>query len=384
MRSVEASGTPATTRKRARNQTLTAGPRSLVSVPKLKVGDATFPPAAAADPSQLARPKEGIKSQVGTQMPVLRSPKQPLKVAGNAVHRGKENRPLTISQPGPASTMQLPVQHASSNKPALPVGNPPEPKYKLSAAVTTTKTAKHQSSIQETLPALTSDRLSPPLRHSDHQHGPSMTARQHATGVDSHNAMPHPSSAKHHQACSSISDNPAVCTEADQALLAQGVPLACHTAINKRRYRPQYLHIVGQHDSICRHHVFMTLKALCKLCRRPVGQAARYGEWYTGNDTDLDAQLLEYNAEQAHAASVAGLQPERRKSDLASYTADKDDASFTCEEDEDAGHKKSSRLRRSTIAPGQVCYDSRWLHAVQAACCIAPAHSLWCSVLSFA
>lgn len=90
-----------------------------------------------------------------------------------------------------------------------------------------------------------------------------------------------------------------------------------------------------------------------------MGQTTRYGEWYTGNDTDLDEQLLEYNAEQAHAASAAGLQPERRKSDLASYTADKDDASFTDEEDEEASHKKSSRLRRSTIAPGQVRYYSR-------------------------
>lgn len=96
------------------------------------------------------------------------------------------------------------------------------------------------------------------------------------------------------------------------------------------------------------------MKSVCKLHRRPVGQATRYGEWYTGNDTDLDEQLLEYNAEQDHAASAAGSQLGRRKSDLASYAADKDDANFTDDEAE-AAHKKSSRLRRSTIAPGQVC-----------------------------
>ena len=124
------------------------------------------------------------------------------------------------------------------------------------------------------------------------------------------------------------------------------------------------------------------MKALCKLCRRPVGQATRYGEWYTGNDTDLDEQLLEYNAEQAHAASVAGLQPERRKSDLASYTADKDDASFTDDEDEEASLKKSSRLRRSTIAPGQVCFSSRWLHASPGGLLHRPAHPLWCGPLA--
>lgn len=239
MRSVEASGTPATTRKRARNQTSTAGYLSLVSVPKLKVGKATSPPAET-DPSQLPMPKEGTKSQVGTQMPVLRSPKQHLKVAGNAVHRGKENRPRTVSQPAPASTTQLPVQHAF-NKPAVSVSNLPEPKHKLSAEVTTTKTAKHHSGVQETQPMpVRSDRLSPPLQHSDyvvHQHGLSTTTRRNVTVVDSHKAMPTPSSAQHHQArCSGISESPAVCTEADQALLAQGAPLACHTAINKRRY----------------------------------------------------------------------------------------------------------------------------------------------------
>lgn len=233
MRPVEASGTPASTRKRARNQTSTAGSLSLVAVPKLKAGDAT-------DPPQLARLKEDTRSQVGMQMPVLKSPKQQMKVAANAVRGGKENRPLTISQPAPVT------KHASSNKSAVSLGNLPEPKHKLSAAVTTTKTAKLQSSVQEALPApVTSVRLSPPWQHSDHQHGPSSTARQHVTVADSHNSMPNPSSAKHDQACcSGMSESPAVCTEAEQALLAHGVPLACHTAINKRRYPPQHLRIL--------------------------------------------------------------------------------------------------------------------------------------------
>lgn len=118
------------------------------------------------------------------------------------------------------------------------------------------------------------------------------------------------------------------------------------------------------------------MKSVCKLRRRPVGQATRYGEWYTGNDTDLDEQLLEYNAEQARAASAAGLQLERRKSDLASYAADKDDANFTDGEAEEAAHKRSSHLRRSTIAPGQVCYKFPICMQVMAGCCIAPAYAL--------
>lgn len=132
----------------------------------------------------------------------------------------------------------------------------------------------------------------------------------------------------------------------------------------------------------------MTGKSVCKLRRRPVGQATRYGEWYTGNDTDLDEQLLEYNAEQARAASAAGLQLERRKSDLASYAADKDDANFTNEEAEEAAHKRSSRLRRSTIAPGQVCYNFRCLHARHgglrhSTCTCTWSSALWCSPCMF-
>ena len=100
---------------------------------------------------------------------------------------------------------------------------------------------------------------------------------------------------------------------------------------------------------------FVPANSNCIKCRRPVGQATRYGEWYTGNDTDLDEQLLQYNAEQAEAAFSAGMRLERRNSDLANYTADKDDTDFTDEECEAAASKKCSRLRRSTIAPGQVC-----------------------------
>ncbi len=79
----------------------------------------------------------------------------------------------------------------------------------------------------------------------------------------------------------------------------------------------------------------------------------RYGEWYTGNDTDLDEQLLEYNAEQASVAFAVDGGLTRRKSALPSYTADLDDSDFTDEDREMTG-TCISRLRRSTIAPGQV------------------------------
>lgn len=81
----------------------------------------------------------------------------------------------------------------------------------------------------------------------------------------------------------------------------------------------------------------------------------RHGEWYTGNDTDLDEHLLEYNAEQANAAPATDHGQVRRKSALPSCTADLDDSDFADKEVELTG-KGASRLRRSTIAPGQVCH----------------------------
>lgn len=112
-----------------------------------------------------------------------------------------------------------------------------------------------------------------------------------------------------------------------------------------------------------------------------MGQAVRYGEWYTGNDTDLDEQLLEYNTEQAEAAFAAGLRLVRRSRDLANYTGDKDDADFTDEEGKAAAGKRCSRLRRSTIAPGQVCHVCHKHARISNITCIfpcgAPVHWCW-------
>ena len=232
MRSTEASGTPATTRKRARNQTSAAGSLSLLAVPKLKVGDPAPPPAA--EPSPLARHKESAQPHTGAHTPFSKSPKERTKTADTAVHRGKENRPVTKTQPAQTKTTKLPARQASSNKPAGLIENWPEPKQPLLAAITATKTAQSYSPIHEALSApVTSDRLCPSLQHSDNLHSPSATARQHVTQIDLHSGMPDPSPVEQQQA--RYSDSPAICTEVDQAFLAPGVPLACHTAINKRR-----------------------------------------------------------------------------------------------------------------------------------------------------
>ena len=237
MRSTEASCTPATTRKRARNQTPAAASLSLLAVPKLKAGDPNPPPGA--EPSQPARPEESAKQHIGTYMPLsAKSSKQHMKTADTAVGRGKENRPVTNTQPTQANTTKLPVRQASGDKPAVFIDKWPEPKHKLPAPITATKTAESYSNVQEAVPApVTSDRLSPSLQHSDKLHGPSATCWQHVIEADLHSAMPDPIPfEQQHAGCSRITDSPAVCTEVDQAFLAEGVPLACHTAINKRRF----------------------------------------------------------------------------------------------------------------------------------------------------
>ena len=230
MRSAESSGTPATTRKRARNQTSAAGSLSLLAVPKLKVNGPT-PPPDALDLSRLAAPKESIKSEAGTQIPMIKSPKQRMRTAAAAMHRGKENGPVTLTQPAQASTMKLPAHHASTNKPTIPSNNLTDPKHTLPVATRVSRTPRKASN----LPAPgTSDRLSATLQHSVNKHGPSMTAGQLITAPAIHSAMSDPTPAKHD--CAGVSDSAAICAEADQALTVQDVPLACHTAINKRRY----------------------------------------------------------------------------------------------------------------------------------------------------
>lgn len=325
MRSSETSGTPATTRKRARNQTSAAGSLSLLAVPRLKVSNQL--PSPALELSGCAPPNKATNQPPERQILLSKSPNHPVRYPTAAAARGKENKPFTPAQ---ASLVKLPVRHA---------------------AVRASRTPEKDSTTHDNMPVpCSSDRLSAALHPATNS---SPAASRSVTAVDKQNARPGAIPAEYDQAdCAGI----AVCIEADQALMAQDVPLACHTAINKRRCDRECIFVLYCLFTWLQHKS-KPPRAFGKHCRRPMGQATRYGEWYTGNDTDLDAQLLEYNAEQARAACEAGCQVERRKSDLASYGADKDDADFTDEEAVDAAQKRSSRLRRSTIAPGQVCFS---------------------------
>lgn len=93
--------------------------------------------------------------------------------------------------------------------------------------------------------------------------------------------------------------------------------------------------------------------------RRPVDQRARYGEWYNGDDSDLDEHLQEYNAEQSDIAHTATAHAkDRRKSALASMHVP--DVESSADESE-AHTRKARHVRRSTIAPGQVSFTQQTL-----------------------
>lgn len=211
MRSSETSGTPATTRKRGRNQTSAAGSLSLLAVPKLKISDQTPPHLPAVELSGRAPPKEGIKQPPGRQTLLSKSPKQQIKPVAAAIPGGKENRPVRLNQPAQAGTVKPPVRQAT---------------------VRASRTPQKDSATHAALPApCTSDRQSVGLQHSTKIQGLSATASISGTAVDTQSARPDLILAKHDQGTCASS----VCREADQALMAQGLPLACHTAINKRR-----------------------------------------------------------------------------------------------------------------------------------------------------
>ena len=101
----------------------------------------------------------------------------------------------------------------------------------------------------------------------------------------------------------------------------------------------------------------------------------RYGEWYTGNDTDLDEHLLEYNAEQATAALASEDGQARRKSALVSCTADTEDSDFT--DDEAETTVKSCQMRRNTLAPGQGKFPKVCTATPSCFCLCASACPLW-------
>eukprot|EP00884_Botryococcus_braunii_P022854 jgi/Botrbrau1/9252/Bobra.180_1s0010.2 len=110
---------------------------------------------------------------------------------------------------------------------------------------------------------------------------------------------------------------------------ATEVPLACHTAINKRRAR---MH--GQE---------------------------RYGDWYTGSEVDLDTTLLEYNRSTAKKNLADCMRGARRRksafpslvpatSQIGGNTAAQVD---TTKSGPSVPTSRAKRVRRQTVGPGQ-------------------------------
>ncbi|KAK9820105.1 hypothetical protein WJX72_006192 [[Myrmecia] bisecta] len=112
----------------------------------------------------------------------------------------------------------------------------------------------------------------------------------------------------------------------------QSLELACQTAISKRRTRGPAVPAPLQ----------------------------RFGEWYQGDDTELDETLMEYN--DAHGSPGGGRRQERnrRKSAFPTFTSrmaetDADGIEAEAEVEQAAARRgpKATRQRRSTLAPGQ-------------------------------
>ncbi|DBA89082.1 hypothetical protein WJX77_006086 [Trebouxia sp. C0004] len=312
MPSSEATRTPATSRKRARCQPSAATSLSLLAVPKLKSCDSV--PADIQTASATGRGSVKGRSKLKAAQPVQAPSKQACKAVTARTSGDKENQSVHLNQAaGPHAKQTMPQQSSVQLEQQANMGTQPQLLAKVSsasvviamdrvirvsqqAAVSFLASGTIKSESAAVVPQNVCASSSPESQHVDSEVHPDLVKQPNL-------AMLAPSPSFH--------------AKDEEEHHVTDVPLACQTAINNRR--------------------------------RPVGQAVRYGEWYTGNDTDLDEHLLEYNAEQASAA-FAGL--ERRKSALPSYTADLDDSDFTDEDRELAG-KRTSRLRRSTIAPGQ-------------------------------
>ena len=222
--------TPATTRKRARSQIATAGSLSLLSVPKLKIGD-SVPSCPCLNSSQAATSHDYNQKLTGRQSPVPRASKQPARDAASSNHKGKENRLNTHTQPEQAKFMQLP---RAGKVPGL-TEKSSDSRHILPAEVGTGKMPTRVVTAKENLPAHFSTSASPSqLSLTMHDVNGTSHARISADGeATTRTAVLGQVLDKHSSGvCAGVI---AATSEAEQALLVQDVPLACHTAINKRR-----------------------------------------------------------------------------------------------------------------------------------------------------
>ncbi|DBA69182.1 TPA: hypothetical protein ACH3X2_013020 [Trebouxia sp. C0005] len=311
MPSSEATRTPATSRKRARCQPPAAASLSLLAVPKLKCCD-----SVPAD-IQTGRGRVNGGSKLKAAQPFQASSTETCRAVTAGTPGDKENQPVRLNQvTGPLANQSMPQLSSVQLEQQASKGIEPQLLGKVSSAsIVKAMDRVVRVSQQATVSSPASDtRKSKSAAIVSHNvHAASSPGSQHVVSE----VNPDPSKQAN---LAMLATSPGSHAEDEQECHVGDVPLACQTAIYNRR--------------------------------RPVGQAVRYGEWYTGNDTDLDEHLLEYNAEQASAAFAADGGLDRRKSTLPSYTADLDDSDFT-DEDRDVAGRRTRHLRRSTIAPGQ-------------------------------
>lgn len=218
--------TPATTRKRARSQTTTAGSLSLLAVPKLKLGESvtSCPGSGSLRPATW---RDDDQKSTGKHSPMPRASKQHAKDAASSITKGKENRPH-----GHPDQAKL-AQHTHAGKTLGLTDVFSHRKQTLPAETAAAKMPRKVVTAKDNLPAPCFTSASPTQLSVHNVSGTSHPRVAAADEATTRTAELKPVPDKHSSGvCAGMT---AGINGAEQALLAQDVPLACHTAINKRR-----------------------------------------------------------------------------------------------------------------------------------------------------
>ena len=237
------SQTPATARKRARCQIIATGSLSLLSVPKLKAGD-QVPKVEVAKAAGALHSRSAVQQKPqDSQEPAKRS-----QTKAAVAPTGKENLPAGVS------SLATVVSHKAGTSASLPQPDIKQPGQAKSAAnkLQQEQVYSKAAAASANLPKKDSPHVelqaARDVISASHTVSAKQCAARHADGActvtgatdtaqaasDQHASTAEPATI----AASSTSHANAYNVEDQQDQLGQAdAPLACHTAINKRRYR---------------------------------------------------------------------------------------------------------------------------------------------------
>ena len=240
MPSNASSQTPAAARKRARCQTIATGSLSLLSVPKLKATD-HLPKAVVGKASGALHSRSAFQQKPQDfQEPVKHS-----QTKAAVAPTGKENLPAGVNSP---TTV---VGHKAETSASLPQ---PDIKQSTQAKSAANKLQQNQvyskaSALSASLPKKASPHIQLPaarvVTSASHTLSTKQRTAKHADSASPVTAAPDAAKAvsNWHASTTVLATNASAarvnaCSFEDQENQPDqsDVPLACHTAINKRRY----------------------------------------------------------------------------------------------------------------------------------------------------